>query len=312
VLLVTLGLLVLSSTLLVAVGRLAVQRSLAARVEQDALQRRWGAISCRTALLPSADEILTRAGRASASAIPIYRAAVPLGNQTFEVVIGDEQAKANVNAMIDAADAATAANRLRAGLSGTGTVGAVVLRPSYLISAEPTATSRPAGPTPWITGPGQIFDLLPPERLVHGVAGVGSSSSSSPLDRITCWGDGAINLMRADAAAMRLALTPELSGLEIDRIIEARAAMLKSTSPKRSAASVQGGPPPPPADADIVTRILYEAKVNPKHRAKLALSGVSKCHSLWVIARDRQRSWYWLFVNDQANPQRPRMEFFEW
>lgn len=301
VLVVVLALLTLSSTLLVGVGRLAVNRALAARQARQELQRRWGVASCRAAILPFAEEILTRAGRAQLAAVPALRQGVRLGDQSFETVLYDEQAKANVNSLIDDASASIVQDRLLAGLGGAGIVNDVRLRSSYLVSREaaPGPASRPLGPRPWITGLGQIFDDTPPERLLRAPAG----ANSAPIDRITCWGDGAINLMRARAPALQLALAPLLTQLEVDRIVQVRDAMLMMTRPSTSV---------PPGSADIVTRILTEARPNPQTRAKLALTAHSACHSLWVVARDRQRSWYWLFVQDESNPRQPRRHAFVW
>src|SRR3982750_969566 len=103
VLILTLALLVLAATLMVAVARAAGDHAMLARQEQAGLQRRWGAVSCRAALLPSADQILVRAELQAHRPVPIHRARLQLGAQTFDVAIGDEQAKTNVNALIQAA-----------------------------------------------------------------------------------------------------------------------------------------------------------------------------------------------------------------
>jgi hypothetical protein len=316
VLLVTVGLLVLSSTLLVAVGRVAVQHALDARIASNDLQRRWGVASCRAAILPQSDQILTRASRTTEKAIPVIRVSLPLGSQRFDIIVADEQAKANVNSMIDDVGVDAANDQLRAGLSGTGVIGAILLRPSYLVFAagagdNSATTTRPLGPRPWVTGLGQIFDCVPPQRMIGRIIGV----DSSPADRVTCWGSGAINLMRAGRPALRLALGSELTDLEIDRMIEARNKALAAGGGEgrtHPAVATPSGPPPPPPDADLVTRLLFNAKVSPKHRAKLALTTVSTCHSLWLVVHDRQRSWHHLFVADDTSSLQPRIECFEW
>jgi hypothetical protein len=59
VLVMVLGLLVLSTTLLVGVSRLAVRAAVGARQAEDDLQRRWGVASSRKAVLPHAEAILS-------------------------------------------------------------------------------------------------------------------------------------------------------------------------------------------------------------------------------------------------------------
>src|SRR5215203_6677879 len=101
ILLTTLALLVLSSTLLVTLARSSIQRSLEARQSTEDLQRRWGQISCQRALLPHAENILINQEKLHRRPFPIYRASVQLGMQQFDLVLADEQSKANVNAVLD-------------------------------------------------------------------------------------------------------------------------------------------------------------------------------------------------------------------
>src|SRR6266513_6429076 len=104
ILLTTLALLVLSSTLLVTLARSTIERSSQARQSQQDLQRRWGDISCQRALLPHAESILVNQEKLHQRPYPTYRAAVQLGPQFFDLVISDEQAKTNVNALLDLSD----------------------------------------------------------------------------------------------------------------------------------------------------------------------------------------------------------------
>src|SRR5437763_1563779 len=113
VLVVTLGLLVLAASLMVGVSRAAFRRVVEARLAQDELQRRWGVSSCRAAVLPYAEQILITQESQRRRAVPIYRTRVELGSQTFELVLSDEQAKANVNALLGEAGASRAENRIR-------------------------------------------------------------------------------------------------------------------------------------------------------------------------------------------------------
>ena len=101
VLLMTLALLVMSSTLLVTVGRIAVSHAASASVAQETLQRKWGTITCRNAVLPFAEPILLHVEADANVPMPQLRVKIHLTDQEFNLIIGDEQAKANVNAMLD-------------------------------------------------------------------------------------------------------------------------------------------------------------------------------------------------------------------
>src|SRR5437868_13748710 len=102
VLVAVLGLLVLSATLLVAVSRAAPRSALAARSAEEALQRRWGAVTCRNAVLPYADQMLTALEQERRRPTAKFETSIRLGNMTFDLVVADEQAKANVNTMLQA------------------------------------------------------------------------------------------------------------------------------------------------------------------------------------------------------------------
>jgi hypothetical protein len=307
VLVVTLGLLVLASTMLVTVGRASVHRALAARLEQDELQRRWGAASCQAAVLPHAQLLLARREQAQGRPAPVARASIKLGDQTFALLISDEQAKANVNAMLEASDRSNVESRLRDAFAGTGLGNTILLRPEPIPRAAlaPREGQPLAAPQPRISGPGQIFDDLPPAKLFGG-------SGPAPMDRITCWGNGAINILRAPEQALRLA-APALSPLEIGRLIEARDESLQTNRTSRlptiadSATSPQAS-----ANLDTVGRLLAQAKIDPKIRTAVALGSSSSCYSIRIIAQDRRRAWYYLFVRDESDALHPRTETFTW
>ena len=104
VLVMTLGLLMLAATLLVTIGRASTARVLAARIEQRELQRRWAVVSCRNAVLPFAGDILARQEALQNRPVPGYRATITLGDQRYALLVSDEQAKANVNLLLERSD----------------------------------------------------------------------------------------------------------------------------------------------------------------------------------------------------------------
>ena len=100
VLVTTLVLLMLAATLLVGIGRASVRQAVRARVAQDELQRRWGTASCREAVLPYAEGLLRAEEGRRRGPVPSLRRRVTLGGQAFDLVVADEQAKANVNVLL--------------------------------------------------------------------------------------------------------------------------------------------------------------------------------------------------------------------
>ena len=310
VLVMTLGLLVLSATLLVAVARVSVRHALDAREAQTRLQRRWGAISARQAVLPYAERILAQAEARQHRPLPVLPVTLRLGREQFTLVLCDEQAKANVNVLLEMerGDRSAAESRIRQSLSGTGLTNMIRLRPISLPArAKPpkSAATQPAVQQ-WITGLGQMFENVPPERLLKG-------GDSAPANRLTCWGPGGINIMRAPERALVLATGSSLSQLDAGRLIEARNKHYQRRTSGTGEISAQPKTAqPPPASSDPVAAMLAEAKITLKDRARLPLVVGSTCHSLWVIIGDNQRASYSLTVVDDSNAQHTRTEAFVW
>jgi hypothetical protein len=308
VLVMVLGLLVLSTTLLVGVSRLAGRAVVGARQAEDDLQRRWGVASCRKAVLPHAEAILSGLEQERRRAAPNYVVAVRLGGMTFDMIVADEQAKANVNAILSEADLALAETRIRQAVPGSGMANHIKLRATVggLLQPIRTATTAPAVTQPvWAAGAlavggwGQVFDVATPAQLLRPTPG-----GRAPLDVLTCWGTGAINVRRASDTSLALAAGRSISGVEIGRLIEARDKLFE----RRAA---EGGFDQSPADRlrELMTRTAGESL---KNKGNLGLAENSTCHSLWVISRDGRRDGYDLFVSDEADAKQPVVWSFSW
>jgi hypothetical protein len=309
VLVMVLGLLVLSTTLLVGVSRLAVRSAVGARQAEDDLQRRWGVASCRKAVLPHAEAILSGLEQERRRPASSYAVAVRLGGMTFDMVVSDEQAKANVNAILSEADLALAETRIRQALSGSGMTNHIKLRATIGGVFQPirgAATTAPAATQPLsnpgalaVGGWGQVFDVASPVQLLRPPPG-----GRAPLDVLTCWGTGAINIRRASETAVTLAAGRSVSGVEISRLIEARDKLFE----RRAA---EGGFDQSPADRlrELMTQAAGESL---KNKGNLGLAESSTCHSLWVVSRNGRRDGYDLFVSDEADAKRPVVWSFSW
>jgi hypothetical protein len=91
-----------------ASARRSLLASISAIESQQSIQRRWGSYSCQMTMLKSAPtlfeftDLSTRQGRGKAKALPaILEDRVILGDQMFDLLVADEDAKANLNAIYD-------------------------------------------------------------------------------------------------------------------------------------------------------------------------------------------------------------------
>jgi hypothetical protein len=319
VLIVTLGLLVLSASLLVAIGHAAVRHALAARLAADRLQRHWGQVSCSKAVLPFAEGILINAELELHQPVAVYHARLQLGDQLFTLIISDEQAKANVNSMLEMAseDKFTVESRIRQALSGSGLPPAAIRL--HLAKLPSRAATQPAGQPgdsglvrQWVSGLGQIFDDVPPEKLLQGVA-------HAPVEQVTCFGSGGTNMMRAPESALVLAAAwSSLTQSDISSIIEMRNARLAprgSGARQSKGSSLRAGSPSIGRNTtglDAIGALLSAAGVTVKDRRKLPFVAGSTCHSLWIIIGDPQSGSHYLAVSDESNPKVRRIQSFVW
>lgn len=306
-----LALLVISATLLVAVSRAAGRSALAARGACEELQRRWGVASCRKAVLPYAEQILSALEQERHRPAPNFAVSVQLGSQTFEMILADEQAKANVNAILESANVSRSETRIRQGLAGFGLANRIKLRPTLggvieipepvESTTQPAPATQPVKPlTLRVDGWGQVFDGVGPGQLLGPMPG----AKGAAFDLLTCWGNGAINVRRTTEAALGLAAGTSVTRVQIGRLLEARDALYaKRTSDNFSGES--------PADK-FKDAMVKTAGASLAGKGNLGLTEGSKCHSLWIISRTGRRDGYDLFVSDETNERRPVVWAYSW
>jgi hypothetical protein len=297
VLVLTLAVLVLAATALASAGRLAVRHAARARDAERDLRRRVGVASCRAAVLPRAEQILVAQEVRRGAPVAQHRAAVRLGEFTFDLVIADEHAKASVNAILATAPRDVVETRLRRALAGSGLPGAVVLRP------VPSSTDERVHV---VSAFGQVFNEVEPQALLSSRGGV-----PAPTDLLTCWGGGAINVRRASEAALRLALSPPWTSADVARLLEARRAMFEAKTSDSSNLRPSPARPAPGAARrrDPLARLLQDAQIR---TGGAGLTLESACHSLWIVTRDGRRQWYDLAVADAPKDQPRRVITFTW
>jgi len=119
VLLIVLAVLVVSAVSLTTLATASHHRSLDARHARDELQRRYAVISCEQLLLPRAAELFEQqdeqwrdSGRSTPPPASI-REQVRLGDHMIDLILADEDAKANLNALYHEADRSRVERTLR-------------------------------------------------------------------------------------------------------------------------------------------------------------------------------------------------------
>lgn len=262
VLVVTLILLAIVSIAMVGASRAALLRATNAIEGQRELQHRWGTLSCQRVFLPMTENILHAQEMVQRKPTPVVCQSIMLGDQTFDLVFADEQAKVSVNAILNQSDRAGAESKLRRLLAGTGLATHVLLRP---ISSDASNSS------PLIGSFGQIFDDPPPAAVLlkqpDGIA-----------QRVTCWGDGKLNFHRASQESLRELCVPALDLTQIRQLI-----------------TLQNDPHVPDVSA-LLDRLQLTAER--RQQAEALLSSQSNCHSLWVLSHAVQRTYYHLGVEE--------------
>ncbi len=280
VLLLTLLILALAASVMAEVCRSSLNRSLAAGRAEEELQRRWAVLSCQAALLPRVEQVLARAEAARGAPVTVARVSLVLGSQRIDVVLADEQAKLNVNELLRTRGKSAAERAIREVVRGSGS--GVKTRLLAGENRQPVRDPLDGGVT---NNPddrplhsfGQVFPDAPAAALIGHPATAGRTS---PTIDLTCWGDGALHFRRASPMAVRQFCSQSMDSLQIDKLLEAR-----NRSP----------------DADAF-ELLDDLQLSDAARDVLdaGLEVESNCHSLWIIARSPQRSWYHLAVLDKS------------
>ena len=272
-LLLVLLVLAVAGTVLAAAARRSGLEALRAHSAQRDLQLRWGALSCRATVLPRASEILDERATTVDPIILEARAEVTLGGIRFAMIVADELGKANANFLAD--------RRGQVALS-------LALRNLQLLDKEPIPVEpRPsaAAIAQGSTIPiryysfDQLLELDSPEQLVGDADGEDGSALRRTL---TCWGNGSLNVRRADVPAMRAVLGDIMSDSQLAALDD-----LRRSSPNLL----------PPEMWPYLGMTQAQAR-----QANQRVIPTSNCYSLWVIVEDRTRNWYRFYVQDESKP----------
>ena len=272
VLVLVLAMLTIAALLSAGVARRALDQTVAAAKRSDDLQRRWGEVSLRHAVLNRAEILLRTAELQEGVKQSTLQSTVKLGDRTFHLVLADEQAKLNVNTAFRYGRESA----VRRAILDGGVPWPIRLRP------DPRATANSPYP-PAFASWGQVYDFSVfanmPEKNYLQLTGLG--------ERMTCWGNGQLNMNRADSEAIRTVCELVAPPQSVTALLEQRHAH---------------------PDRDL-ERTLREADVPDRDRRafRQVLTDRSRCHSLWTITSNENRSWVRLDVKTDGE-----IETFYW
>jgi hypothetical protein len=271
-----------------SIARRSIMGALEAQEDAAELKRRWAALSIHRTFLDRSEELFVqtygggdagedaRDGRGVQPAE--FRVNCRLADVDYELVFTDEQAKLNINHLLAEsthAEAQSTISKLLTKVSDAyDATSAVRLR-----TIEPgNESDNHRGRTLTLGGYAQVFESASPERLVGGRLHTGLTAA------ITLWGDGKVNVRRADKAVIReaceRALGPDVARALVDILQEEPSAPLP----------------------ELLTKLQKRVDCEPTE-VKRYLTDESRCHGLWIIAREPQRAWHAFSVKVDGGEQ---------
>jgi hypothetical protein len=287
VLLLVLVTLLVATTALTGTARQILELRRGVLREKETIQARWGMASCQKSVLPYAqgmfDEMQRTAkrGRGSKNLFPSQvRSRIVLGDQIIELVLSDENAKANINTLSTVSGGQTAgtiaklvpveaARSLSIDARAAGTSMSIRRGNSKEI-AKALTDDRGYAYTSW----GEVFDV---PRLQNSLGNLNWPELTSSL---SLFGDGRLNPFRAqDETVLEVCNTVTTDGLSRRVLDRVRETSLRDMS-----------------------MILEQVVTNKEDRQALdlLLTEQSTCFSLWISSRGRvqeHRKWSVRFVD---------------
>jgi hypothetical protein len=220
--------------------------------------------------LPRAEEIISAQPTDRGPPPASVRHRVALGGMDFDLVIGDEQAKANVNLVAARRDKEGLRAAVSA-LSGGRWTLQVILRPVEEKSGAIRSVPMHYASLEQVFGDARPVDLLGAER------------EGSPAERLTCWGSGKVHFRRAEPTVLREVLEGVLDEYQVHQLV-----MLREAMPSAGLSQVLG-------ELDLEKEVRAEVE--------RLLTDASGCHSLWLVAQGRTRTWHRLYVRQQGDAE---------
>ncbi len=282
VLLLVLLVLTISGVTLAIASRRVARQTIAATQAQRDCQVHWGTLSCRAACLPATERFLRAVEIEQERPVVEVRRAVDLGGMRFNLLIADEQAKANMNLLADRGGAEAVALALHALQADRRTILPVLPRPA----AKPAAGVISSAPMRYGSFD-QLFAISAPSELI------GDEESPGVASRVTCWSGGEVNLKRAELPVLRQALAGLLSETHLIGLLSYR-----QEHPACTLGEMLGA-------LELTDKQLEAVRPH--------VTDTSRSHSLWVIARGTHRTWRHLYIDQAGDGRNDAQQWsFQW
>jgi hypothetical protein len=269
VLVTTLLLVAIAAVAMASLARASLHRATAALDAESELQRRWGSISISSAVLPKVEQLLSRVEQAEGRPVARIEVELGLGKQRQRLILSDEQAKLNVNAMY----------RRRGPIQAEQATRELLQQASYDLRLRPFAARGRTGPTEVVFA---TFDELLENASADDLAGLrdGWHLSEPAAQQLTLWGDEQVQFQRASDEVIEKVCEGVTGPGDVYRLLA-----IRQEDPLRS-----------------VSAALDELQPAREVRQRLQtlLTDASTCKSIWIVTDDGRRRWHELIVEEGA------------
>ena len=309
----TVVLIAVAGLFLAGIARQSLTLALDAHESQEALQRRWGELSCRQAILLHADAILKQQQRPAKEndadgAIGAARASahLVLGGLTFDLLLADESAKISLNVIYRRQGDESVTGLISESSQSSGVL-PVRLRP-YRSNSE---TTNSLAFDSW----GQVFSL----DRVEGPTPA-SELLEAATTEMTCWGDGKLNLERATDDNVERISRLAVGDTVVSQLLELRKQCLAKKKAWQLAAQTAATTKAEAAAAAAAAKQSWlpgllgalQLRATERRRLDETLADRSTSYSLWTTIRTTGRSWQQFSILDTSTESQPKCCSYCW
>lgn len=304
ILLLTLLLLALMAIGMTGLSRSSLELALKAQQAEVELQRRWAIQSVQRGVMTLGPLLLDQqfeaylnefnqqfgTGSIDESLLPnpprTLIGSIAFGSLDIDFVFSDEQAKYNVNQLLeeraDPLEASQFLDDLLTSLPG-GIKPSIHLRPIHEDVAHAMGVQR-------VASPGSLVEVADYPLIINSLSN--RIDEETWWDHVTCWGDGRLRLSRASDETLWAMCYPILERLEIDRLLDFRRQHSETTIPQ----------------------LLLGVPLSAAKRAQLRhrLTETSSAYSLLMVIQGRDRGWHLLTVAESIGTSDESWFSLEW
>ena len=292
VLLVVIAVSLVTVTVLSKLATSALQKTLEAADAEVSLQKRWGTFTLERAVISGAQkrfEFEEERARQRGTLPPptTIRDAITMGGVTYDLLLGDEDAKLNLNTVYHHAGREKTQSAIESvlGVGGRASIRLIPAVKPQSLSREQVQSTRdneaeetiPPPPPKAFRSWGEVFDL---NRLQQQT---GPKALPNATVGLTCWGNGQLNLTRATDPAILAVIDTVMQDAGAKRIL------------KRFRQN-----PTIPTEVLILTEVSNRRN---QEQLKALLSESSNNFSVWINASTKMGKDYQIFSVTERDPE---------